>query len=101
PAARLRTGLLATRRPSGPLEDERPHRVLSREHVRADAGRGERLPAQADELPVPHHDVQVAPAELPRPAAALRRTGDGLSLCTVGGPARPTARARLRAGPCP
>ena len=45
-------------REARPLEDQRAHRVLQGQHVLAHRDRGRRVPAQADELPVPHHDLQ-------------------------------------------
>ena len=43
-----------------PLEDQRAHRVLQGQHVLAHRHRGRRVPVEADELPVPHHDLQIA-----------------------------------------
>ena len=53
---------------------------------------------QADELPVPPHDLQEPAALLPRPSAALGRAGHRVPLREVRRPARPPARARLHAG---
>ena len=60
PRGRLRHRLLAAHREARPVEHQRAHRVLQGEHVLADRHRGRRVPAEADELPVPHHDLQVA-----------------------------------------
>ena len=85
-------------REARPLEDERPHRVLPREHVLADRDRERRVPAQADELPVPHHDLPLAHAQLSRAAVPLRGAGHRLPLRALGRAARPPARARLHPG---
>ncbi len=95
---RLRHRLHAAHRQARPLEHERSHRFLPGEHVLADRDRERRVPAQADELPVPPHDLQVAPAQLPRPAVSLGGARDGLPLRALGRAARPDARARLHAG---
>ena len=50
----------------GPLAE------LQGEHVHDGVGEA-RLRREADELPGPHPDLQLGPAQLPRPAAALRR----------------------------
>ena len=41
-----------------PVEDLRPLQFLRREHVQADGAGRRRIPAQADELPVPHPDLR-------------------------------------------
>ena len=56
-AGRLRPRLQPPHREARPLEDQRAHRVLQGQHVLADRHRGRRVPAEADELPVPHHDL--------------------------------------------
>ena len=58
----------------------------------------DRLPAEAHELPGPHPDLQIAPAQLPRTAGASRRTGHCLSLRAFRRAARLVARARIHAG---
>ena len=58
PRGRLRPRLQPAHRQAGPVEDVRSHRVLQREHVLADRDRERPVPAEADELPVPHHDLQ-------------------------------------------
>ena len=98
PRGRLRPRLLAAHRAARPVEDERAHRVLQGEHVLADRDRERRVPAQADELPVPPDDLQVAAAQLPRPAVSLGGARDGLPLRALGRPARPHARAGLHPG---
>ena len=50
---RLRHRLHPAHRQARPVEDERPPRLLPGEHVLADRDRERRVPAQADELPVP------------------------------------------------
>ena len=62
---------------------------------------GQRLPRQADELPVPHRDLPLAAAIVPRPAAALLRARHGLPLRALGRTARPPARARPHSGRWP
>ena len=62
---------------------------------------GQEYYPQADELPLPHPDLQEPDALLPRPAAALRRVGHGLPLRAQRRAARPAARARLHPGRCP
>ncbi len=71
---RLRPRLHAAHRAARPVEDERPHRLLPGQHVLADRDRERRVPAQADELPVPPDDLQVAAAQLPRPAVSAGRS---------------------------
>ena len=71
---RLRHRLHAPHREARPVEDQRAHRVLQGEHVLADRDRERRVPAQADELPVPPDDLQVAAAQLPRPAVSAGRS---------------------------
>ncbi len=66
-SARLLAGLHAAHRALRPLEDLGPLRLLRREHVQADGAGRRRIPAQADELPVPHPDLQ-------RPDAAATAT---------------------------
>ena len=98
PRGRLRPRVLAAHRAARPVEDERPHRVLQGEHVLADRDRERRVPAEADELPVPPDDLQVAAAQLPRPAVSLGGAGHGLPLRALGRPARPHAGAGLHPG---
>ena len=60
------------------VRDLGPLSVLQRQPVPADRdGRRRALPAAADELPAPHHDLQVEAAQLPRPAAAAGRVRHG------------------------
>ena len=61
------------------------------------AGR-RRIPAQADELPVPHPDLRGQAAQLPRPAGAAGRARHGLPLRALRRAARPDPRARLHPG---
>ena len=56
------------------------------------------LRAQADELPGPRPDLQPGPAQLPRPADALRRVRPVPPQRAVGRAARHHARARLHPG---
>ncbi len=56
------------------------------------------LRGKADELPGPHPDLQQGRAQLPRPAAALRRVRLLPPQRALGRAARADARARLRAG---
>ena len=62
---------------------------------------GERVPAQADELPAPHHDLQVEAAQLSRPAGAAGRVRHRLSLRAIGRAQRHDPRPRLHSGRCP
>ena len=62
PGQRLRAGLHAAHRPRRLVGDQRPPGLLQREHVRADGDRRAGLLHQADELPVPHPDLQERPA---------------------------------------
>ena len=71
---------------------------LPRKHVRPDRSRKRRLPIKAHELPGPHPDLQIAPAQLSRAAGAARGAGHRLPLRALGRAARPAARARLHAG---
>ena len=76
------------------------HRALGelpREHVHHRVGEP-RLRGEADELPGPHPDLQQGRAQLPRPAAALRRVRLLPPQRALGRAARPDARARLHAG---
>ena len=60
PGQRLRARLHAAHRPLLAVGDHRPPGLLQREHVRADGHRRAGLLHQADELPVPHPDLQDA-----------------------------------------
>ena len=66
---------------------------LPREHVHDGVGEA-RLRGEADELPGPRADLQRRPAQLPRPAAALRRVRRVPPQRAVGRAARHHARAR-------
>ena len=57
-----------------------PRQFLRAEHVHAHRAGRRRIPAQADELPVPHPDLCRPAAQLPRPAGAARRARHGLPL---------------------
>ena len=72
--------------------------LLRREHVQADGAGRRRIPAQADELPVPHPHLRRQAAQLPRPAGAAGRTGHGVPLRAQRRHARPAARSRIYAG---
>ena len=93
------------------MEDQRSPRLLLRKPVPGDgAGRGPELHPQADELPVPHPDLQVEKPQLPRAPAAVLRAWDRLPLRAVRGGAwvapepwlhpgrRPHLRERGRGG---
>ena len=97
-APRLRSRRHAAHHAPRSVEDQRPREFLSRKYVRPDGSRKSRLPAQAHELPGPHSDLQVAPAQLSRAARAPRRARHRLSLRALRRAARPAARARLHAG---
>ena len=81
--------------PAYPQGDHRP-RPGRRAPEMAD-GSG-RLPAQADELPAPHPDLQGRAAQLPRPAGAPRRVRHRLPLRADRRAERHDARARLHPG---
>ena len=70
---------------------------LQGEHVHDGVGEA-RLRDQADELPGPRPDLQLGPAQLPRPAAALRRVRHVPPQRAFGRAARHHAGARLHAG---
>ena len=70
---------------------------LQGQHVHDGVGEA-RLRREADELPGPHPDLQLGHAQLPRPAAALRRVRRLPSQRAVRRAARHHARARLHAG---
>ena len=95
---RLRHRLHAAHRQVDALGDERPPGLLQREHVLADGHRRAGLLRQADELPVPHPDLQEHPAQLPRAADPHGRARHGVPLRALRRAARPVARARLHAG---
>ena len=75
----------------------RPLGELQGEHVHDRVGEA-RLRDQADELSGPRADLQLRPAQLPRPAAALRRVRRLPPQRAVRRAARHHARARLHAG---
>ncbi len=79
------------------LGEIRPLGELQGEHVHDGVGEA-RLRDQADELPGPRADLQLRPAQLPRPAAALRRVRRLPPQRALGRAARHHARARLHAG---
>src|SRR5439155_18428056 len=101
PGTWLLVGLFAAYRPSRPVEDEWAPGLLPGKYVRPDEGRGERVPAQAHELPVPHHDLQVPSPQLPGSAHPIWRTRHRVPLRTDRGPARAVAGARVHPGRCP
>ena len=79
-AARLLAGLHAAHRPARSVEDLRPLQFLRREHVQADGAGRRRIPAQADELPVPHPDLSATRCR----ATATCRCGSASSArCTA------------------
>ena len=80
PAARLFDGLHAARDAARVVEGERARGLLLRQHVYADGAGRCRVPAEADELPGPHPDLQEFAEELSRPAAALCGAGQCVSL---------------------
>ncbi len=91
----LRLRLLAAHLKVRTLRDLRSPRMVRRVDVPTDgARRRHQVLPEADELPVPHLDLQVEPAQLPRPAAALLRVRLGLSLREVWRGSRTDARAR-------
>ena len=61
-------------------------------------GRRRPLPAAADELPAPHHDLSIEAPQLPRFAAAAGGVRHGASLRAVGRVERHDPRPRLHAG---
>ena len=90
----LRVRQLTAHHEVEPVRGQRAPRLVRRRHVPADgARRGHGLLPQADELPVPHPDLQEPHAVVPRPAAAALRVRDGVPLREVGRRARPHPRA--------
>src|ERR1700760_290130 len=96
--SRLRYGVHAARDAHGPVEDERARRLLRAEHVHADGAGRRGLPAEADELPRAHPDLQELAEELSRPAGAAGGVGQRVSLRALGHHAWPAARTRIHAG---
>ncbi len=93
--AGLRVRELAAHHEGASLRDVGPPRLVRRRHVPADgARRRDGVLPQADELPVPHPDLQEPDALVPRAAAALLRVRHGVPLREVGRGARPHARPR-------
>src|SRR5688572_26699023 len=80
-----------------PVGEDRALGKLPREHVHHLVGEP-RLRGEADELPRAHPDLQQGRAQLPRPAAALRRVRLLPSQRALGRAARADAGARVRAG---
>ena len=70
------------------------------EYVSADGAGRRGVPAEADELPGPHSDLQELAEELSRPAAAVCGAGECVSLRAVGHDAWAAARAWIYAGRC-
>ena len=62
------------------------------------AGGGGQLPAEADELPLPHRDLQGRLLQLPRLPPALGRAGHRVPLRALWHPAGALPRARLHPG---
>ncbi len=98
PEARLRDPVHSAHRQELAVGDLGAPRLLREKHVRAHLHRRGGLLPQADELPLPHHDVQERAALLPRPAPPLGGAGDRVPLREVGGAARAAPRARLHPG---
>ncbi len=98
PEARLLAGVHPARGARGPVEDQRPRRLLRGQHVHPDGTGRRQLSHEADELSVPHSDLQGLAQVVSRPAGAAGRAGHGLSLRALGRDARPAARARLHPG---
>ena len=73
PEARLLAGEHAARGARGPVEDQRPRRLLRAEHVHPDGTGRRRLSHEADELSVPHPDLSRQPEVVSRPAGAAGR----------------------------
>ncbi len=80
------------------VEDQRARRLLLGEYVSADGAGRRRVQAEADELPRPHPDLQVEPAQLSRPAAAICGAWERVSLRAFGNNAWAAACARFYAG---
>ena len=92
---RVRVRVLAAHHQGRAVRDLRAPRVVRRGHVPADgARRGAAVLPEADELPVPHPDLQVSPALLPRAADAAVRVRQRLPLREVRRRPRPDPRAR-------
>ena len=80
-----------------PVGEVRPLGQLPGEHVHHRVGEA-RLRGEADELPGPRADLQPGPAQLPRPADALRRVRRLPPQRALRRAARHHARARLHPG---
>ena len=92
---RLRVRELTPHHQVRALRDLGAPRVVRRRHVSTNgARRRAAVLLEADELPVSRADLQVAPAQLPRAAAADVRIRHGLPLREVRRRARSDARAR-------
>ncbi len=59
---------------------------------------GQEYLREADELPVPHHDLQEQAPFIPRTAAAVRRAWHGVPVRAFRRAARPASRSRLHPG---
>ena len=98
PAGRLPVRVHAAPLEGPPVRDERPPRLVRRQHVPADGDGQRRVLPEAHELPdaLPHLPVEAA--QLPRAAAAALRAGHGLPLRAGRHAARAHAHPRLHAG---
>ena len=98
PQARIFAGVHAARGATAAVVDLGPRGLLLAEHVRRHGTRRRRIPAEADELPGPHPDLQGFAEVVSRSAGAAGRAGHGVSLRAFRRDARPVARARLYSG---
>ena len=80
------------------VRDQRPPRLVRRRHVPADGDGQRHVLHEADELPDALPDLPVAPAQLPRAAAAAVRAGHRVPLRAGRHAARADAHPRLHAG---
>ena len=94
PRGRLRVREQPAHHQVGAVRDLRAPRLVQGEHVPAHAPGGRGLLPQADELPVPHPDLPVPRAVLPRAAAAAVRVRHRVPVREVRGRARPDPGAR-------
>ncbi len=87
------------------MADERARTELFRFTFRTDGNageirRGDRVPAQADELPLPYRDLQIATQKLPRTSRPLCGARHCLSRGTFRDAPRSDARQGIHAGRC-
>ena len=98
PGRRLPVRLHAAPGQRQPVQDVRPPRLVRGRDVPADGDGQRHVLPEADELPDALPDLQVAPAQLPRAAAAAVRARHGVPLRAGRHVARADAHPRLHPG---